>query len=150
MKILKTILSFLLLSNILLAPVVLASEPLGSADSKSTASEPLGSADSKSTALERLKNIVEKEDASTFDEMTDANTFTEFIGLIISVILSLLGVIFMGLMLWAGYTWMTAGGNEEKVSQAGHAIKVAIIGLLIVVGSFAIWRFVFERIIKQS
>ena len=43
---------------------------------------------------------------------------------------------------------MTAGGNEDKVSKASTTIKVAIIGLLIVIGAFAIWRFIFERIIE--
>lgn len=137
MKFLRTILSICLLFNLLSVPVVAAVEPSNSADTNSA-------------ALERLENLVKDQEPSTFDEMTNAETLTEFIGLIISVVLGLLGVIFMALMLWAGYTWMTAGGNEEKVSQAGHAIKVAIIGLLIVIGSFAIWRFVFERIINPT
>ena len=38
---------------------------------------------------------------------------------------------------------MTAGGNEDKVKEARTMITRAIIGLIIIVGSWAIWNFVF-------
>lgn len=138
MKILKslstTILSLGLLGACVLAPVALAAQP----------------ADETSSALNRLENIVSDPDSPTYDvDSTSEDSFAEYLGLIINVALGLLGVIFLGLMLWAGYSWMTAGGNEDKVSSAGATIKVAIIGLLIVIGSFAIWRFVFERIVAK-
>ena len=77
------------------------------------------------------------------------NTVTEYIGLAVSVFLSLLGVIFVGLMIYAGYNWMTAGGNEEKVSEAGKTIKWALIGIIVLIGVYAIWHFVFKRLIIQ-
>jgi len=102
-----------------------------------------------SQALYRLYNVGVQDTNAAY---ADANqsTLTIFIGNVIAVFLGLLGVVFLILMIVAGFNWMTAGGNEEKVSKAGHTIKVAIIGLLIVIGSFAIWRFVFERIILKQ
>lgn len=130
----KIFLAWLLLGGFFVTPMVLAAQP----------------ADETSSAIDRLENIVGDPDNPSYDvDLTDENSFAEYIGLIINVALGLLGVVFLGLMLWAGYMWMTAGGNEEKVSSAGHTIKVAIIGLLIVIGSFAIWRFVFERIVAK-
>ena len=105
--------------------------------------------DSDSKALTRLKNVLSDKDNSTFDvDNTTENTLTEYIGLLVNIVLGLLGVIFTLLIIYSGYTWMTAGGNEDKVSKASTTIKVAIIGLLIVIGAFAIWRFIFERIIE--
>ena len=67
------------------------------------------------------------------------------IGNIISVILSFLGVIFLILMIYGGYTWMTAMGNEEKVKRAQQMIIAAVLGLIVVVGAYAITVFVIGR-----
>jgi len=71
---------------------------------------------------------------------------SEIIGTVIQMALSLLGVIFLVLMLYAGYHWMTAQGEEEKVNKAKDTITRAIIGLIIVVGSYAIWAFIFSKL----
>jgi len=73
-------------------------------------------------------------------------TFGETIAFVIKAFLSLLGVIFIILILIAGYKWMTAAGNEEKVKEAKDTIRRAIIGLLIVVSAYAITHFVFTNI----
>ncbi|MFH1412602.1 MAG: hypothetical protein ABIG10_01045 [bacterium] len=64
---------------------------------------------------------------------------------IIAVVLSFLGVIFIALMIYGGYLWMTATGNEEQVDKARNLIKAALIGLLIVIAAYAITYFVFFR-----
>lgn len=68
------------------------------------------------------------------------------ISVVIQGLLSLLAIIFIILMLIAGYKWMTAGGNEEKVKEAKSQIKHAIIGLAIVIMAYAITYFVFEAL----
>ncbi len=60
----------------------------------------------------------------------------------IGAILSLLGIIFIILILIAGYRWMTAGGNEEELNKAKSQIKHAIIGLVIIMMAYAITSFV--------
>ena len=64
------------------------------------------------------------------------------IGTVISAALSLLGVIFIILIVLAGYQWMTAGGNEDKVSKATDRIKTAIIGLVVTLSAYLIWSFI--------
>lgn len=85
--------------------------------------------------------------AGGYDPSTSKLTISEIAGTAVSAFLSLLGVIFIILMIFAGYNWMTAGGDEEKITKAKSTIKRAIIGLLIVVGSYAIWWFIFLKII---
>ena len=69
---------------------------------------------------------------------------------IIGVALGLLGTICVVLMLYAGFKWMTAGGNEENVKEAQSTIKYAVIGLLIILSAYAITRFVFVNLFKAT
>ncbi|MCK5212214.1 hypothetical protein KAJ89_05935 [Candidatus Parcubacteria bacterium] len=80
----------------------------------------------------------------------DKYTISEIIGTIVSAFLGLLSVIFISLMLYAGYNWMTAGGDETKLTQAKNTIRRAIIGLIITVSSYAIWTFIFNEIIYSN
>lgn len=80
---------------------------------------------------------------------TNQRSVDPIIATVISVILSFLGVIFLILMVYGGYIWMMAAGNDEKVTKAKDLIKAAIIGLLIVVGAYAITIFVMARISKD-
>jgi hypothetical protein len=45
-----------------------------------------------------------------------------------------------------GFKWMTAGGNEDKVGEAKKLIVAGIIGLVIILGSFAIATFVLTQL----
>jgi cytochrome bd-type quinol oxidase subunit 2 len=65
---------------------------------------------------------------------------------VIKTFLALLGVIFVVLIVVAGYNWMTAAGEEEKINKAKDTIKSAIIGLIIIVAAYAITYFVFENL----
>ena len=64
---------------------------------------------------------------------------TGYLGQIINLLLSMLGVIFTGLVVYGGYRWLTARGNDQQVEQAKGIIRHAIIGLFITVSAGAIW-----------
>lgn len=64
------------------------------------------------------------------------------IGRIINVFFGFLGIVLLGYILYAGYLWMTASGEPKRVQQAKDTIRNAIIGLVIIVSSFAIVRFI--------
>jgi hypothetical protein len=71
------------------------------------------------------------------------------VGTVIQAALGLLGAIFIIIMVIAGYNWMMASGNEQKVEKAQNMIKRAIIGLIITLSSWAIWTFVFNFFISK-
>jgi len=77
-------------------------------------------------------------------EVADQFSMSKILGMAVNGFLSILGIIFIILMLYGGHTYMTAGGDESKVTRSSDIIKRAIIGLIIVVGSYAIWTFVFD------
>jgi len=66
------------------------------------------------------------------------------LAVIIQTALSFLSAIFLILIIIAGFRWMTAGGNEEQVKKATGTIRMAIIGLVIVLAAYAITYFVFN------
>ena len=82
-----------------------------------------------------------------YAQATDTS-LTQIIGTVVGIALGLLGVIFLVLMIFAGYNWMTAQGEEEKVTKAKSTIIRAIVGIIIVVGSYAIWMFVLKGLFK--
>lgn len=74
---------------------------------------------------------------------------TVVVGNVIKTVLSLVGIIFLVLTVYAGYLWMTARGEDEQVTKAKEIIKSSIMGLFIVVSSYAITVFITSRFSGQ-
>lgn len=71
------------------------------------------------------------------------------VGTVVGYGLAFIGVIFFVLMLYAGFLWMTARGNEEQVKKAQELIQSAIIGIVIVFMSYVITNFVLGRLTSE-
>lgn len=84
--------------------------------------------------------------SANLETNANENSLSETIASLIKTFLGLLGIIFIVLVIWAGYNWMTASGNDEKVSKAKKTLYQAIIGLLITVSAYAITYFVFNAL----
>ena len=69
----------------------------------------------------------------------DVGTLPQIIGTVVSIFLGFLGTIFIILTIYAGFTYMMAQGNEDKVKKALDILRAALIGLAIVVGSYGIY-----------
>lgn len=95
--------------------------------------------------LERLQGVGTE---AGFDE-ADKYTISKIAGIIVNAVLGLLGVIFISLMIYAGYNWMTAAGDETKLTQSKNTIRRAIIGLIIIVGAYAIYNFILMNLLAQ-
>ncbi len=81
---------------------------------------------------------------------TSTGALQNMIGQIINVALGFLGIIFLVLMLYAGFLWMTAQGDEGKVKKAREMITQAIIGIVIITAAFAISNFVLTSLVNVS
>lgn len=75
---------------------------------------------------------------------TDVSTI---VGYIVGALLSLMGVIFLVLVIFGGILWMTAEGNSEKVTKAINILKNAAIGLIIVLAAYSIVFFVLDQLV---
>jgi hypothetical protein len=67
---------------------------------------------------------------------------------IIKIVLSFVALIFVIMIISAGFKWMTAGGDDNKIDQARNALKHSIIGLLIVIAAWAITHFVATQLLE--
>ncbi|MBU1037109.1 pilin [Patescibacteria group bacterium] len=94
-----------------------------------------------SAALEGLDLTAQKAQINT------EITATQMVGYIINLILGFLGVIFLVLVIYGGFQWMTAGGNEEKVKKGRDMIVQAAIGLAIILFAFVLTNFVIFRLL---
>jgi Na+/phosphate symporter len=75
----------------------------------------------------------------------DVSTETQpesYVGLILNVLFSLVGLLFLVLAISAGVKWMTAQGNTTQVETAKGTLTNAIIGLAVVLLAYAITIFV--------
>lgn len=69
---------------------------------------------------------------------TPVDTFGDLVSSLIKVALPLAGIVFFFLLLWGGIKYMLSRGDDKAVSSARGVITSALIGLLIIVGSFLI------------
>lgn len=72
------------------------------------------------------------------------------IGKVVGAILAFVGVVFFCLILWAGFGWMLAKGNEEEIKTAKETIFGAVLGLIVILGAYAITKVIAEIITNAT
>lgn len=81
---------------------------------------------------------------------THQETIATLIGTIIFWFLSLLGVIFMAFMIYAGYLWLTSRGNSERVEKAKDILKESIVGIGVVFSAAAISALIYLAFVPST
>jgi len=79
---------------------------------------------------------------------TEASSVQDLVGKVIYSLLTFVGVLFLGLIIYGAMTWMTAEGNEQKVEQANKILMGALFGLAIVVSAYAVTYFILNYLWK--
>ncbi len=69
---------------------------------------------------------------------------------IVNIVLGLLGIISVVIIIYAGFRWMTSGGNEESVKSAQKTLIAAAIGLVIILSAYAISRYVLTAMFEAT
>jgi small-conductance mechanosensitive channel len=85
-------------------------------------------------------------DAGYETQNVDEATISGAIGQVVQLLLGFMGVIFAVLIIYGGIVWMTAGGDESKVTQASTTIKNSVIGLIIVMSAYLITQWVSDAL----
>lgn len=65
---------------------------------------------------------------------------------IIRVGIGILGILDVVIIVYAGFLWMTAGGNEEKVGEAKKWLYGSVIGLAIIFSAYALAGFIIDQL----
>lgn len=66
------------------------------------------------------------------------DTLTGYISSIVGMLTIFASIWFLFMLLFAGYEWISAGGDAKKVASARDRITHAFVGLVIVVGAWSL------------
>ncbi len=102
-------------------------------------------------AVASAQNLANLENFGLNQFSNDTNLGTNIelissIARIINILLGFLGVLAVVLILVAGFKWMTAAGNEEKIGEAKKLMGAGVVGLVIILAAFAIAAFVINQL----
>ena len=76
----------------------------------------------------------------------DIKSVPQIIGKVISVIISLLGVVALVMFIYAGSLWLFSGGDAQKVKKGKDTMVWAVAGLLLVFSSYILVNYVFKAL----
>jgi preprotein translocase subunit SecG len=93
-----------------------------------------------------VKWNVDNFQGAIFGGTPQVNSISQNASLIITAFLGLLAIIFIILIILAGYNWMTANGDDSKVTKVKDTIQKAVIGILIIGLAYGITQFVFTAV----
>ncbi|MGI6314317.1 MAG: hypothetical protein ACOXZY_00160 [Patescibacteria group bacterium] len=74
----------------------------------------------------------------------------EAAGFWIKIALSVVGVLFFVLIFYAAFTWMVSEGEEEKVKKSRNTIVASVIGLMIIVSSYAVTNIIINNFVNRE
>ena len=69
---------------------------------------------------------------------------------VINVALGLLGIVALVLIVYAGFMWMTSGGNDDQVIKAKKVLFSSVIGLALILSAYSISRFVTTQLYSAT
>jgi hypothetical protein len=69
---------------------------------------------------------------------------------VLNAVLSVLGIVFVALLVYAGFLWMTAAGNEAQIDKAKKIMTASVIGLIIILASWSIAKFVLAALYRAT
>ena len=85
---------------------------------------------------------VVKDGFTTFEGFMDIAIFG------LNALVGLSALVAIGMLIYGGYTLITATGDPDKIQKGGEAIKAAIIGMVIVFLARTVVLFLLENILK--
>lgn len=91
-------------------------------------------------------------DAMDFLRKTDKTTglpqdnATDATGKLINRILGASGIAFLILTVYAGFMWMTAQGNQDRITKARETLTASGIGIAVILLAFSITNFVLNNV----
>ena len=108
----------------------------------------------ESTTSESLMNITAGKAGIRADRVDNVDEATDiFVGDAVEMVrlfLQVIGVVILLFILYAGFLWVTAGGNTEQVDKAKGILKNAVIGSVIIGISYVIAGFIESKFILRS
>jgi TRAP-type C4-dicarboxylate transport system permease small subunit len=89
-----------------------------------------------------VNEIINKALPADIASKTPAEGLAFYIAILWRSVVTLGGVAFIIFLIWGGIEWLTAGGDKGRLETAHKMITNALIGLAVLVGSYAIALFI--------
>ncbi len=74
------------------------------------------------------------------------NNIKDIVVNIVNIALGFLGILATLIILYGGWLWMTSRGESDQIDKAKQTISAGVIGLVIILASYGIARFVIKQI----
>lgn len=69
---------------------------------------------------------------------------------IIRTAMGMLGIVAVLIVLYGGFRWMTAAGNQEQIDEAKKVLIAGVIGLIIIVSAYAVATFIINSLVSAT
>lgn len=89
-----------------------------------------------------VNEIVNNSLPANIASKTPAEGLAFYIAILWRSVVTLGGLAFLIFLIWGGIEWLTAGGDKTRLETAHKMISNALIGLAVLVGSYAIAFFI--------
>lgn len=92
-----------------------------------------------------LDDINQQTESFAGEQGVDAGNAADprlIIGRVIRYGLGLMGMIFLGYMIFAGYLFLTAAGNDDQVMRAKKILQNSVLGVIITLSAYSITAFI--------
>ena len=96
------------------------------------------------------RDITTQDDAFLKEAGLGTQSLSLVVSQIIKILLSFLGVIFIILIVYAGFVWMTSAGNDDKIRKAKATMAAAIVGLAVVLAAYIVTYFVIDQLLEAT
>ncbi|MEY4722781.1 MAG: Type secretion system pilin [Candidatus Parcubacteria bacterium] len=100
----------------------------------------------RTLAATGLQQATGLSDTATQAGISSSSSLTDVIGSLIKALMGGLGVLFVVLLLYAGFIYFTSQGAPDKMKKAKDLIRDAVIGLVIVFASYSVAAYVIDLI----
>ncbi len=84
------------------------------------------------------------------DGIFKGGSIPQLVGGVLNGLFAVLGLIFLGLMVYGGMLWLLSEGQEKKVNAARGFIFHSVVGLILILAAFAITNFVVIQLTEQT
>jgi len=77
---------------------------------------------------------------------SSSTSLQAYIAALVKALLSLIGIVFVALIIYGGFLYLTSGGGEDKIKKAKSTLKNSVIGLVIVLCGYSIAYFIASQL----
>ena len=105
---------------------------------------------STSSALAQLKNPVLQGELTDPELANEGTAFANYFVGLWKAMLAIGAIATIVLFIWGAIEWIVSGGDKGKLENARNRITQAVIGLIVLVGTFVILNFLSDLLFGES